>query len=445
MTLSITLIVHDSWVRTAVEERDAQNRRIPLTVQQRMQDADGNDIPIMIPTTEELGLLWDVWHNLSKEDVLSSCRTFFQHGEDIDRQNLSWSHDMILKNVDSNLAHIIIAECESQPPHARSGPHAFCVAAGKVMAASSNLSHNVNSGLRELQLRHFQGEDVNECVFVLRNVLKILNYGVVNLDRSPPNLLQVLFDVFQQCSNGQFRAFMQNLRDFHHMRVNTPELLFSEAQACCRNVLASPTRQWLKTKKSKSAFIAGKSTRSAESEPSADQADSNHQGQGSSTASPPSSQGNSGRSRRQPVVVDRNPPAEGEPIFRTGEGGRTEHWCSKCPKGGRWGNHNADGHDAWYESFLEMKRKREERRQAEASNGNPSSGTTPNSASSSPSASSGASSNQVNDAPGSMRRGEAHASMVDKSDSSTASTTAKLSAMFRRQYVSFNDSDDDSF
>ena len=62
------------------------------------------------------------------------------------------------------------------------------------------------------------------------------------------------------------------------------------------------------------------------------------------------------RSRRQPVVVDRNPPADGEPTFRTGEGGRTEHWCSKCPKGGRWGNHNADGHDAWCESFLESKR-----------------------------------------------------------------------------------------
>jgi len=41
--------------------------------------------------------------------------------------------------------------------------------------STSTLAHHVMSGLMILELRHFEGEDVNEYVFVLRNVLKFPN------------------------------------------------------------------------------------------------------------------------------------------------------------------------------------------------------------------------------------------------------------------------------
>ena len=51
--------------------------------------------------------------------------------------------------------------------------------------STSTLAHHVMSGLMVLELRHFEGEDVNEYVFVLRNVLKFLNYGHPTILRRP--------------------------------------------------------------------------------------------------------------------------------------------------------------------------------------------------------------------------------------------------------------------
>ena len=397
-----------------LQDTDANGNPIPIMIDRQRLDVNGQPIPVMERAVEELGMLWDIWHNLRKAEVLASCALYFQHGEDVDRQNLSWSFDLMLANVDASLKHHVLSECESQPPHARSGPFAFYLIATKVMAASTNLSHNVNTGLRDLQLRHFQGEDVNECVFVLRNILKVLNYGVARLDRTPPNLMSILFDVFQQCSNGQFRGYMQNLRDFHSRQVNTPEVLFNYAQNYYRDIMTSPTRQWLKTKKSRSAFVAGKTKN--DNEPPASAANSANDNQTSESSEKQST------GRRQKYVVDRNPPKEGEPTTRTKDG-RTEHWCSKCPKGGRWGNHDANGHDAWYKEWREAKAKREAERQAQETS--PSSSEPTSNDSQAPS----------NDAPGSMRRGGAQASIASNS----------ISSMLRRTYVSFNDSDDESF
>ena len=60
-----------------------------------------------------------------------------------------------------------------------------------------------------------EGEDVVKCVFILRNVLHFLNYGVPGFDRMPPLLMDNPYDVFVSAANTQFRNCVQNLKDFH--------------------------------------------------------------------------------------------------------------------------------------------------------------------------------------------------------------------------------------
>ena len=54
-------------------------------------DDSGNQIPLMENCVQEIGSIFDVWRNLGKLEVLSSCQTHFQHSEDVDHQNLAWS------------------------------------------------------------------------------------------------------------------------------------------------------------------------------------------------------------------------------------------------------------------------------------------------------------------------------------------------------------------
>ena len=434
-----------------VDELDVNGDPIPIMITLDRLDASGNRIPVMVQSTKELGSLFDIWNNLTPAQVLESCRIFFQHGEDVDRQNLSWSFDFVLNNVDANLKHYVVSEVESLPSYASSGPYAFYLVAARVMSSSTNLSHNINSGLIRLQLRHFQGEDVTECIFVLRNILKMLNHGVTGFDRTPPGLMRVLYDVFMQCSNGQFRSYMQQLHDFHTATVTTPEQLFAKAQEYYKEIVTSPNRQWLRVRKPKASFKAERQTSSAVS---ADTQESQHcrpiaaptqSSGGPSTTNTNSNNNRGGWSRnRQPRPVDRNAPGPGEPTERVNaETGETEHWCSTCPNGGRWGNHNSSGHAEWYRNFLENKRRREERRRAQEEQGSSQQGeqasrpapsttfqsenipSSPTPTSADPAPSSSTRSNGGN--PGSMRRGANQVS----------------SFPFRRTYVSFQDSDSD--
>ena len=128
-----------------------------------------------------------------------------------------------------------------------------------------------------------------------------------------------------------------------------------------------------------------------------------------------------GNGSRTPRQVDRTKPKEGEPHTRINDRGREEHWCSKCPHGGRWGNHLTDGHADWLKSFLEYKAKQKEKaaQNDQERTGTPATSTNQESA------------NQGETTLGSMHRGSANVSLPS------------LLALFRRTYVTFNDSSDE--
>ena len=73
-----------------------------------VNDTDGNPIPIMEDCVQEIGSLFDIWHNLNKIKVLESRHIHCQHAEDVDCQNLAWSHEWLMKNVDpASQQHVI--------------------------------------------------------------------------------------------------------------------------------------------------------------------------------------------------------------------------------------------------------------------------------------------------------------------------------------------------
>ena len=131
---------------------------------------------------QEIGSLFDIWHNLDKLEVLTSCQIHFQHSEDVDYQNLAWSYELLMKNIDPSLQQHVISSCKNLPGHTFLGPYSFYLIADCIMSTMQNLAHNVNSGLLVMSLCNFEGEDVMKCIFILHNILCFLNYGITGCD-----------------------------------------------------------------------------------------------------------------------------------------------------------------------------------------------------------------------------------------------------------------------
>ena len=122
--------------------------------------------------------LFDAWHDIEMTQLVKSIMLIAEHAENIDCQNLQWSWEFVLNNVDDDLCHCVMPKVEACAPHiGQTGPMAFHLIANEIVASANNSLHNVISGVMVLKLCHFKGKDVTECVFVLCNVLKFLNCG----------------------------------------------------------------------------------------------------------------------------------------------------------------------------------------------------------------------------------------------------------------------------
>lgn len=284
----------------------------------------------------ELGNLFDDWHSMSIDDVFHSCKVHFNYStSEIEAQNMNLSWEFLLANVDQDLKASVIAEVSrfmaDSPEAAQSGPMAFYIIANRIVRSSDALAHHAVSGLMAMGLIHFKGEDVVECVSVLRNVLLFLG------NKAPPTIMDTLIDVFLRCSSPVFVAFIRNLKDFHEARISTPEDLFQEAQAKYNELVLKPNG-WLRVSKSKSAFSAEMPELAAVLEH--DGGSSNKSG-GGGGKDPKQDKDRRGR------VIDRNPPKDGV-VKRKRDDGSTEYWCAKC---NRWGAHDDAHHDKWWEDY----------------------------------------------------------------------------------------------
>ena len=324
------------------------------------QDANGQDIE----TVAECGDLFKIWHQVTLQQVFDSCQLYFKYSASaVEAQNLNLSWELILANVDSDLRATIIAEVGRFIPEnadcAQSGPMAFWVVANRIIRTTEALSHNVISGLMGMGLIHFKGENVIQAVSIIRNVLLFLGHNT-SRDRTPTNLMEILFDIFLRCSSQTFVNYVRNLKDFNRSIANSPEELFKLVQDYYNDLLTKPNG-WLRNTKSRTAFLA--------TVPEMLTADIHAKYTGPRTSLHEEEEGGTGGTKEEEDVerdakgriIDRNPPKNGV-TTRTVDG-REEKWCGKCPKGGRWGNHDSAGHDKWRKDFQEYKKKMKEKKQ----------------------------------------------------------------------------------
>lgn len=338
--------------------------------------ADPNTNPPVLEheAVREVGDLFKIWNNITLDDVFNSCVIYMLYSTTaIEAQNLNVTWEFFMANIDSDLRATVLAEISrfmpQNPDAAQSGPMAFWIIANRIIRSTDALAHNVITGVMAMGLIHFKGENVVDCVATLRHVLLFLSYGTPN-SKAPPTMMDILTDIFLRCSNPTFVQYMRNLHDFHKSEIDTPEKLFLKAQDYYNNLLLKPNG-WLRVTKSRSAFVAHipELTASMQSEvqflSDMDTAPSSSTKKNtliSSDKEKPSSTTKEPRVGidvdRRGNKIDRTPPKQGEPTTRTNPStNKQEHWCGRCPHGGRWGNHDEDGHDAF---IAKMKKKREE-------------------------------------------------------------------------------------
>ena len=196
-------------------------------------------------------------------------------------------------------------------------------------------------------LVHFKNEDVVTCVATLRHVLKFLGYGLAgNGNMCPPTIMTILTDIFLRCTSTIFVNHIRGLADLHPARVSTPELLFAEAQTHHSKLISKPNG-WLWTTKSKSAFIAENPELAAIIHTGDEDNKKPH--------SPRQVWANTGsepEKDKKGNVINRTPPKD-DITKRKKSDGYWEYWCGKCRGGGRWGNHDDEGHDEWRQQCRE--------------------------------------------------------------------------------------------
>ena len=309
-------------------------------------------------TTTTLGDLFTNWNTLTLDEVFSSCQLVLRYANSaVDVQNLNLTWELLMVNIDDDLRAHVLAETSAymsrSPDCAQSGPMALAIIAKRVIHASDALAHHVVTGLMTMGLVHFKGENVVECVSILRTVLLFLGHGTAR-SNCPPTINSILIDVFLRCSNTVFVSFLRNLRDMQSTRVASPELIFSEAQGYYNELLIKPGG-WIRTTKTRSAFLAELPELAAllDEQPSKKDTTSTKD-----TPAPPKSDKQEVDRKGRPI--DRNPPKDGV-TRRKKDNGCNEYWCAQC---NRWGNHDDNHH----EKFLADRKEWKEKKKAEKAN-----------------------------------------------------------------------------
>ena len=313
---------------------------------------------------EDGGNILRGWHGVSLQAVVTSCELMVRYvNDDVDRQNLAWSFQYIMDSLDADLRAFVLSKLSHfNPLYARSGPVAFMIVAQRMLQTTENLAQKVINGFIALRLTHFEGENVIEAIFTLRNVLKFLRFGEVD-SFAPRTTLVLLYDVFRGSTVGVFRAFIQQAQDIVLKDVPDPEVIFDHIQSKYEELLLAD--RWVPTKKKASVFVLGDAPKTK----TYAETDSKGKGGGNGDDNKKKERPTHDKSGRK---IDYTPPKPNEPHTRTRDG-VTEYWCGKCA---RWGSHPTDKHDEWRKNFNKNRKKKSDDSSPSANSAAASSATT---------------------------------------------------------------------
>eukprot|EP00977_Amphora_coffeiformis_P022468 scaffold10873_cov140-Amphora_coffeaeformis.AAC.2 len=294
--------------------------------------------PANTVTIRSAGNIIREWLTMTLEQVVDSVKLQLKYVTDhVHRQNLVWTFDYFINSIDADFKAYVLSKISSMDKEVgRSGPVVFYLIAKCLLYTSENLAQKVINGYIALCVTHFEGENVSEAIFTIRE--RETN------SFAPPTTITIIYDVFRGTSVSSFRNHVQQAQDIILKDVTQPEAIFDHLQVKYEELLLAD--RWVPMKKKPSAFAFGEPATKSYVEAKKQKGPKTPKKNGKEMV-----KDSNGKNRyvydRQGNKIDYNPPKRGQPHERK-KGDRTEFWCSKC---GRWGSHLTNKHDEFLEGI----------------------------------------------------------------------------------------------
>ena len=252
-------------------------------------------------------------------------RTFWD-GDTV-KQDLDWTHDLILSSCDKDLQSTISERLYNIPDKEQGGPLTYKILQDVLSKMGAEAIEIIVKVLRDLKLSCdlFQQEDVHEAVKIIRGTFNRLAAAKA----VPHDKYNIVCKIFQTSSTDKFNERFRMLEHLSEMGTtvvaNTVDILYETAEEMYDNLCA--TGKWAASSNQRAGPHAFATDVTGAPRP---------EGAGTPPAGAPPP------APRSPFKI---PPKEGEPHAKkiTRKDGTVQDvlWCGKCK---RWTSHTTEQH-----------------------------------------------------------------------------------------------------
>jgi hypothetical protein len=292
--------------------------------------------------------LFTNWLDLCDKTVIDSVNAHSMYPLDNHTcEDIMWSKHTVLNSIkDADLRAQITNKVSMFPEHNQTGPFTLFKLLNEIAFCDDRTTDRIAKQLEKLSIRTFQNEDIGAHGNIWSKITAFLKpYGKI-----PNGWKNSLLDQYAGCTIEDFVMHFKILRATSSPLLNTMESIIAEGIRMERELKSDG--KWNPTTKQSPAF-SGSVAKGEKPET----APSTLPSSGANQATTP------GKAflRTHDALgrpIDRTPPKPHEATTRTnGATGREETWCSHqdC---GRWGSHDATGHDAWKARYSAQRKAR---------------------------------------------------------------------------------------
>jgi Zinc knuckle len=130
-------------------------------------------------------------------------------------ENLVWSGTLLLNSCDEKLRDRLHETTRHWPVYYQTGPVLFKLMTQDIMVHTASLMRTVLNILLKLGVKDFDGENVSNCVTVVRGLVEQLE----NSSAMPHDAIQIVGDVFRHTSVDDFKTFVVQVLSNHEQGI----------------------------------------------------------------------------------------------------------------------------------------------------------------------------------------------------------------------------------
>jgi hypothetical protein len=152
--------------------------------------------------------LLERWGEVTPTNIRAHLAWMNQHGDEYDKQNLSWSAKFIMNSLSAEMAKRVKQELPNTLTNDYTGPDVFCAVIALHTVVNDSTQRMYIAQLESLKLTKEPGEDVS----VLADKVVGIARTIVGLSPMPPSDLHTLvYQCFAGCSTPTFATDVSNL------------------------------------------------------------------------------------------------------------------------------------------------------------------------------------------------------------------------------------------